>query len=65
MAPPSSGSPPPSQGFAKRELPVETIPAGTPLSRIHHGEYDPPCFGSRRGNRFAGPRENYGFCYLA
>ena len=41
MAPPSSSSPPPSQDFAKRELPVETIPAGTSLARIHQSEYDP------------------------
>ena len=65
MAPPSSGSPPPPEDFAKRELPVETIPAGTRLARIHRREFDPQYFGSKAGNRFSDPREIFGVCYLA
>ena len=65
MAPPSSGSPPPSQGFAKRELPVETIPAGTLFARIHHAEFDPLFFGSTEYNRFDDQGKRFGVCYLA
>ena len=65
MVPHRSGSPPPSPDFAKRELPVETIPAGTRLSRIHHGDFDPLHFGSKTLDRFSDRRKIFGVCYLA
>ena len=65
MAAPSSGSPPPSLGSARRELPVETIPAGTRLARIHHAEFDPLYFGSTEYNRFDDQGKRFGVCYLS
>ena len=65
MARHSSGLPPPPQGFAKRELPVETIPPGTRFARIHHAEFDPLYFGSIEYNRFDDLRKRFGVCYLA
>ena len=65
MARHSSGSPPPPQDFARRELPVETIPAETLLVRIHHGDFNPIYFGSTEYNRFDNQNECFGICYLA
>ena len=65
MARHSSGSPPPPQGFAKRELPVETISPGTLFARIHHANFDPLYFGSTEYNRFDDQRMRFGVCYLA
>lgn len=64
MAPPSPGPLPPPD-FASRELPLETIPAGTRLIRIHRGDLGPLHFGSTGGNRFDDPAKTYGVCYLA
>ena len=65
MARHSYGSPPPPQDFAGREIPVETIPAGALLARIHHGEFDPLHFGSKTLNRFSDRRRIHGVRYLA
>ena len=65
MVPPSSWPPPPPQDFAARELPVETVPVGTHLSRIHLVAYDPIHFGSNVYNRFDNRNGDYGVCYMA
>ena len=63
--PPSCGSPPPPPDFGNRKLPVEILPHGTRLARIHHAEFDPLHFGSKAGNRFDDPNGIHGVCYLA
>ena len=52
-------------GFASRELPVETIPVGSRLSRIHLGAFEPLHFGATEYNRFDDPNRLFGVCYLA
>ena len=64
MAPPSPGPIPPAD-FASRELPLETIPDGARLIRIHRSELGPLFFGSTGGNRFDDPAKSYGVCYLS
>jgi hypothetical protein len=64
MAPPSPGPLPPAD-FASRELPLETIPDGARLIRIHRSELGPLFFGSTGGNRFDDPAKSYGVCYLS
>ena len=65
MAQSNSGSPLPPLDFPSRELPVETISAGTRLVRIHLAEFAPIYFGSKGKNRFDDPRRTFGVCYLA
>ena len=65
MSPRSSDSPPHPPDLANRDIPVETIPSGTRLARIHHGKFDPIYFGSSDLGRFGDPRRIFGFCYLA
>lgn len=64
MAPPSPGPLPPAD-FASRELPLETIPDGARLTRIHRSDLGPLFFGSTGGNRFDDPAQSYGVCYLS
>lgn len=64
MAPPDPGPLPPID-LASRDLPVETIGAGTRLARIHRSDLGPLFFGSTGGNRFDDPTKTYGVCYLA
>ncbi|PPD15152.1 MAG: hypothetical protein CTY25_07745 [Methylobacterium sp.] len=64
MAPPSPGPFPPAD-FASRELPIEEIPSGARLIRIHRSDRGPLFFGSTGGNRFDDPAKIYGVCYLA
>lgn len=64
MAPPSPGPLPPPD-FASRDLPVEEIPNGARLIRIHRRDLDPLFFGSTGSNRFDDPTTSYGVCYLA
>lgn len=64
MAPPSPGPLPPAD-FASRELPLETIPGGARLTRIHRSDLKPLFFGSTGGNRFDDPAQSYGVCYLS
>ncbi|MBM3505630.1 MAG: RES domain-containing protein [Alphaproteobacteria bacterium] len=64
MAPLETVSFPPSD-FAGRDLPLETIPAGTRLIRIHLNTRPPLHFGSTGRNRFDDPKKAYGVCYLA
>jgi hypothetical protein len=64
MAPPSPDPLPPPD-FASRELPLETIPDGARLTRIHRSELGPLFFGSTGGNRFDDPAKSYGVCYLS
>src|SRR5262245_36560552 len=64
MAPPDRGPLPPPD-FANRELPIETITAGTRLVRIHRNDLRPLFFGSTGSNRFDDPAKRYGVCYLA
>ena len=64
MAPPDPGPLPPPD-LASRELPLETMPAGTRLVRIHRSNLGPLHFGSTGGNRFDDPAKRYGVCYLA
>ena len=65
MAPSNSGSPAPLPDFRSPELPIETISAGTRLSRIHLAEFAPIHFGSKGINRFDDPRRIFGVCYMA
>jgi len=55
----------PTIGFARRELPVETVTAGTRLVRLHVSDFSPLFFGSTGNNRFDDPDKGYGVCYLA
>lgn len=64
MARPKPGPLPPAN-FADRDLPVETIAAGTRLVRIHRNELSPLFFGATTANRFDDPAARYGVCYLA
>ncbi|MGV3634418.1 MAG: RES family NAD+ phosphorylase [Pseudorhodoplanes sp.] len=64
MAPPSPGPLPPAD-FASREPPLETIPDGARLTRIHRSDLGPLFFGSTGGNRFDDPAQSYGVCYLS
>ena len=64
MAPPDPGPLPPPD-FASRDLPIETVAAGTRLVRIHRSDLGPLFFGSTGGNRFDDPAKTYGVCYLA
>ena len=64
MAPPSPGPLPPID-LANRDLPVETIDAGTRLTRMHRSDLAPLFLGSTGGNRFDDPVRTYGVCYLA
>lgn len=65
MARPNSGVLAPPRDFATRELPVETVPVGVRLARIHHVDYDSLHFGSTLNNRFDDPRKIFGVCYFA
>jgi hypothetical protein len=62
--PPDRGLLPPPD-FAHRELPIEAIPTGTRLIRIHRSDLGPLHFGSTGSNRFDDPAKTYGVCYLA
>lgn len=64
MAPPSPGPLPPTD-FASRELPIEEIPSGARLLRIHRSKLGPLFFGSTGVNRFDDPAKSYGVCYLS
>jgi hypothetical protein len=64
MAPPNPGPLPPPD-FASRDLPLEEIPAGARLIRIHQTHLGPLFFGATGGNRFDDPNKTYGVCYLA
>jgi len=64
MAPPKAGPLPPPD-FSSRDLPIDTIAAGTRLVRIHRNELHPLFFGASTANRFDDPAESYGVCYLA
>ena len=57
--------PVPAIGFARSELPVETITTGTRLVRLHLSDFDPLFFGRTGNNRFDDPANGYGVCYLA
>ena len=64
MAPPDAGPLPPGD-FAGRTLPLETLGAGTRLTRIHRSDLGALFFGATGGNRFDDPARRYGVCYLA
>src|SRR5262245_34466205 len=64
MALPEPGPFPPAD-FERRELPIETIPAGSHLFRLHRTDLGPLFFGSTGDNRFDDPTGRYGVCYLA
>lgn len=61
---PSSGPLPPAD-LASRDLPIETIDAGTRLIRIHRNSFGAIFFGATGHNRFDDPTGTYGVCYLA
>jgi hypothetical protein len=70
MTDPRPGPPPlPPEGFARRTLPVASIPAGSVLWRIHRTELGPLYFGRSddpaRRQRWDSPDAAYGVCYLA
>lgn len=58
----------PPADLAEHPLPIEMVPAGTILQRIHQAGYEPIWFGPGTGkpptNRFDDPRGEYGVCYL-
>jgi hypothetical protein len=58
-------APLPPRDFARRGLPIERIPTGTALLRIHRLGVGPIFFGMSSANRFDDPRGTYGVCYLA
>jgi len=64
-APPEDAGPEPPADLARRPLPLEELPAGTVLIRIHRSGLDPLHFGASGSNRFDDPRRGYGVCYLA
>ena len=64
MAPPKRHPTPPPD-FASRDLPLETLPAGTAFIRIHRSGLEPLFFGTSGNNRFDDPERAYGVCYLA
>ena len=59
----------PPTDLADRALPIEVVPAGTILQRIHQTSHGPIWFGPEAGqppvNRFDDPRGEYAVCYLA
>jgi hypothetical protein len=58
-------APLPPPDFASRDLPIETLPKGTRLVRIHRSDLGPLFFGATGGNRFDDPHKAYGVCYLS
>ncbi|HEX8693746.1 MAG TPA: RES family NAD+ phosphorylase [Longimicrobium sp.] len=58
----------PPDDLRGRELPVEVVPAGESLHRIHRGEHGAIWFGPAPGRppefRFDAPRGEYRVCYL-
>jgi hypothetical protein len=57
--------PKPPPDFADRDLPLETLPPGTALVRIHRSDLTPLFFGTSGDNRFDDPERIYGVCYVA
>lgn len=55
----------PPADFASRDLPVETVPAGTAFVRIHRTGLGALYFGTSGDNRFDNPDRSYGVCYAA
>ncbi len=59
----------PPVDLAHHSLPIEVVPAGTILQRIHQTRHGPIWFGPGAGqppvNRFDDPQGEYGVCYLA
>lgn len=59
----------PPADLADHPLPIEVVPAGTILHRIHQTLHGPIWFGPGAGqppvHRFDDPRGEYGVCYLA
>lgn len=58
------GSAPPSD-FARRDLPIELVPAGATFVRIHRADHASLHFGTSGDNRFDDPERRYGVCYAA
>lgn len=60
--------PAPPADLAAHPLPLEAVPTGTVLLRIHEERHGPIWFGPGAGapprNRFDDPRREYGVCYL-
>jgi len=57
--------PTPPRDFAGRDLPLETLSAGTTFIRIHRTDLGPLFFGMSGDNRFDDPKRGYGVCYVA
>ena len=55
----------PPADFASRDLPVETVPAGTGFFRIHRTGLGALHFSKSGDNRFDDPDRDYGVCYVA
>ncbi len=55
--------PPPD--FARRDLPIEAVPAGASFVRIHRTVLGALHFGTSGDNRFDDPDGKYGVCYAA
>jgi hypothetical protein len=58
-------APLPPLDFASRALPIEIIPVGERLVRIHRSDLGPLFFGATGGNRFDDPDHRFGVCYLS
>ena len=63
MAPDPAPLPP--DDFGRRDLPVETAPAGTTFFRIHRTALEAMHFEVSGGHRFDDPQRGYGVCYAA
>ena len=55
----------PPADLASRDLPIEAVPAGATLVRIHQTGLGSLHFGTTGGNRFDDPGGGYGVCYAA
>jgi hypothetical protein len=60
-----NAGPLPPPDFTRRDLPIESVSAGTRLVRIHRSGLAPVFFGSTGRHRFDDPVNSYGVCYLA
>ncbi len=54
----------PPGDLGQRDLPIVTVPAMTPVVRLHTRGRDPHYFGRTGEGRFDDPNRAYGVCYL-
>lgn len=65
---PSGGAPLPPDWLSATDLPIELVPAGDPLFRVHRVELEPRFFGPGPGEpatyRFDSPSSSFGVLYV-